>query len=1018
MKKLCAFLVCFVFVGISALQAQNVQITGTVSSAEEGPLPGVSIVVKGTTIGTTTDGSGKYSFSIPANATVLTFSFMGYKTQDVAIEGRRVIDLVLQSDARELEEIIVIGYGVAKKSTFTGSATNVKTEKITGIPVTSIEKALKGNVPGLMSQNNSGQPGSQAAVIIRGIGSINAGTEPLYVIDGVPVLQGNLSQMRSSTATNTTQLYNTLSSLNPADIESITVLKDASATSIYGSRASNGVVLITTKRGKEGKAKVSFSQQTGFSSRANKHFKVLTTPEYLGLELESRLNVAQTTAVTDAFLNSLAVKEATITDLRNFDRYYNEDWMKWAYKDNALTQSWDLSVNGGNDKTQVFASASYFNQEGIVIRSNMERYSLRANITQKVSEKITFGLNSTLSYNRQESPLTTSAFFLSPVAGSVFTPPFNPAKNADGTWHDGPLGTGLIGNSGVNFAANHEYNDFWGKTYRALGTSYLQWEIIPGLVAKTNWGVDFQSLAEYGWDDQRSRGNTAYGVGRASQSQNNALTWTGTNTLSYSKSLLDQHNIDVLVGQEAQSYNLYELYAANETFASFSLRELASGARPTTAWGSQTNYTFLSYFGRANYNFMNKYYFSGSFRRDGSSRFGANNRWANFWSVGTSYRITEEEFMKGISFLNNLQLRASYGTSGNASISNFASLGLYSYDAVYGTLNASRPSQISNPDLTWEKNANYNIGVDVRLFDRVSATVEYYNRKTYDLLLSAPLSSTSGFTSTMKNIGEMVNKGWEVTLEGDALKFNNFVWSLEGNITFNQNKITKLYEGQEIPWGFQRLKEGMPINEFHLFQWAGVNPADGRPMWYDADGNIVFTYAEAGRLFSGNALPKFYGSYGSTISYDSPFGKFALTAQMYFQYGNKVYENNFRILNSDGSFANFNQHVNALNRWQKPGDITDVPMRRFSNTWQGNLQSTRWLLDGSYMRLRNVMLSYTLPKEWVSKVGMGSARIYWQGTNLWNTYYPGYDPEQGVSGDTWFQYPNARTVTFGVDLTF
>lgn len=1010
MKKLSVFIVFFALLALQLANAQTRLIKGTVTSKDDGMgIPGVSVVVEGqTSIGVTTDLDGNYQLNVPQGAKNLLFSFVGMKQVSLPISGA-VINAVMESDKVELDEVVVVGYGTTKRSTFTGAATNVKAEKITAVPVTSVEKALQGAAPGLLSKSNSGQPGSASTVIVRGIGSITAGTTPLYIVDGIPVITGDFSQ--NSTSTDNSSLHNALANISSSDIESVTVLKDASATSIYGARAANGVVLITTKSGKQGKSVIKFSQQTGFSSRANKNFKVLNTAQYMELSIEAWKNQGRDDAYINGQIASLyPVKDATVTDVRDPKRYYDTDWVKQAYKDNAPAQQWEISASGGNEKTNFYTSLSYFAQDGIVIGSNMERYSGRLNVNHKASDKLSLGMSSMFSVTDQGTPLTTSAYYSSPIAGSVFTPPTNPAKNADGTWYDA-----IVGNNGVNFAAVYDYNDVNSRANRSISSFYAQYEFIPGLRFKTATGLDFLNFNELDYDDPRSRGNTAFGIGRATGGSANALNWTNTNTLTYEKSFNEVHNFDIMLGEEATAYTYSSLQASSENFASFNLRQIDSGAKPVTASGSSSEYKFLSYFARANYNYQGKYYLTGSFRRDGSSRFGEDNKYANFYSVGTSWRISEEAFIKdNYAFINNLQLRASYGTTGNSSIGYYASLGLYSFDIAYGTNPGSRPSQIANPDLKWERSKNANIGLDFKVFGRVTGTIEVYHKTTSDLLLNTPLSSTTGFLTTLKNIGEMVNKGIELQLNADLVKVGDFTWAVEGNATVNRNEVTKLYQGLPIGDGFLTIEEGKSLKTFYLKQWAGVNPADGRPMWYDANGAITFDYSLAARDYSGTALPKVYGGLGTSVSYKG----LSLSASFFYQYGNKIYENPFRILQGDGAFANFNQMEAAMDRWQQPGDITDVPIRIHQNSQGGNNASTRWLRDGSFIRLKNVTLSYDLPKSIVSKAKLGSVRLFAQGQNLWTTKYEGMDPEQDNDGDTWFQYPNAKTYTFGLDLTF
>ena len=985
MKKMILLLSLFVFCGTFALQSQTVQITGTVTSAEDGStLPGVAVVVQGTSIGAVTDFEGRYTIDVPAGSEVLVFSFVGMTTLEVPIEGRTVINVEMFPELLAVDEVIVVGYGVTRRSTFTGAASTVSSQKLEQIPVTSFEKALQGNMPGVQITTASGQPGSQSQVRIRGIGSISAGTEPLYIVDGVPIATGDFSQQSSTTSA--------LSHINPNDIESVTVLKDAAATAIYGSRASNGVILITTKRGLEGATQFNFRSQAGFSSRTNADYEVLTGDEFVMLTNEGRANAG--------------------LGPQDFGDYSDFDWLGAAFRDDALTHSYELSATGGTDRTRFFISGSYFNQEGMAIGSELQRASARFNLDHDATDRLTFGLNVGLSHTYQDTPLTDAAYFTSPVTGSFLIPSIYSAYNDDGTYN---MSYPALG--GVNFVANLDYNDHDSWANRAVGSAYAEYKILDNLVFKTNFGLDWLDLLEEFWDDHRAAGNTAFGRGRASASMSKNLIWSTTNTLNWTETFDDMHNVSVLVGQEAQASDYKDFYVASEDFPSFQLRRLASGATPVTTFGTGTGWRLTSWFGQMNYNFDNRYYLSGSLRRDGSSRFGRDNRYANFWSVGASWRISQEAFIAdNLDFVDNLQLRASYGTSGNSSIGNFAALGLYGYGRDYDGRPGSSPAQFENPDLTWEQNINYNIGLDLRVFERINMTAEYYNRTTSDLLLNVPLSSTSGITSQLRNIGEMVNKGWEFSLGADLVDpRGDFNWNVEGNITLNNNEITKLVDGEDIVDGTKIRREGEPFQSFYLERWAGVNPANGMPLWYDEEGELVGSYTQASREIVGNADPMFFGGFTNTFR----FRGFSVSAFFSYVYGNDLFDDTNRIMNSDGAFAGFNQGRSQLERWTEPGQITDTPKRIHGNPTGSNQRSTRNLYDGSYLRLKNLTASYMLPRSVVNRLNIGSARIYLQGQNLLTfTSYPGMDPEQQINGVVWFVYPNAKTMTVGLDISF
>ena len=984
MKKLTIFLAFLLFVSFHALA--QMQISGTVTGAADGlSIPGVSVVVKGNeTIGTTTNIDGKYTLTVPSQAETLILSFVGMTTQEVAINGRSVIDVQMEEEVLQMDEVVVVAYGAQKKASFTGSASVMKTEKLEKKPVTSFEKALQGNISGIQVNAVSGQPGADTEIRIRGTGSINAGNEPLYIIDGVPVISGDLAQTQYTT--------NALSSFNPDDFASITVLKDAAATSIYGSRASNGVILITTKSGEKGKTKIDFSYQSGISTRTNNIFDVMDLDEYKEYRYESLVNGGTPTYAAQAEVDSYG--------------NINTDWIDEVMR-TGKTNKYQLSARGGGEKTQFFVSGGYFDQEGIVIGSYLTRYNTRLNVDHTATDKIKFGSKITASYIDQRNPLGSAAY-ADPVTAMYFIPPSKPVYNEDGSFNQ-------------NIPSNLDYNpvaitaqDYFGnEIFRGLGSAYAQYEIVDGLIFKTNFGMDWFYLKENDYRNPNSpTGDRLNGL--AYFSTRDKYVWTWTNTLHYQKTIAEHHNISVLLGQESQESETMSSLQGAENFPSGQVTTLANAAKETVTSTSLTAYSIASYFASMSYDYLGKYYLSGSFRRDGSSRFGADNKWANFWSTGFAWRISEEDFMN-INVIDNLRLKGSYGTSGNSDIDNFQSRGMYEYGEDYDGQPGSAPYQLENPDLKWEKNTNWNIGFDIGVLNnRVSLTVDYYNRTTSDLLLEVPISKTTGFDVIMQNIGEMQNKGFEFELNTVNLQ-GDFKWFTDFNISFNKNEITKLNNDEDIIDGHYIRRVGEPFHTFWKQEWAGVNPADGTPMWKDSDGNIVDNIGDADFQALHNAHPNFTGGFTNIFEYKG----IELSIFFNFSYGNEIYNNSKRYLLHDGNQGVANASVEILDRWQKPGDIAKVPQIIAGGNNSSNSHSSRYMEDGSYLRLKTMNLAYNIPKKYTDKIKVDNIRLFAQGENLltW-TEFSGLDPEQPIDGQAWFSYPAARTITFGIDIGF
>jgi TonB-linked SusC/RagA family outer membrane protein len=925
--------------------------------------------------------------------------------QEVAIGSRSIINITLESDAITLEESVTIGYMTVKKGTFTGAATVVKSDKLEKLPVASFDQALQGQVPGLQATTGSGQPGADTKMIIRGISSINAGTDPLYIIDGIPVLVGNLTDLALDGYAGQNQVSSSSIGINPNDIETVNVLKDASATSIYGARAANGVIVITTKQGREGKTRFNFSSQAGVSSRTNTGFRMVNRDEWIQLARESYLNSGYTENQFNEYLTRFP------TDANG--EYYNTDWLKEAYRDNALTYQADFSAQGGNEKTHFFFSLGRYSQEGALKWGSVKRTSARINLDHQGAKWLKFGVNATYSNTFQDVPLTTTAYYVNPVAGALNMSPLEPVYNIDGTFRHIP-----IGNNGTNFVEANTYNINEFRTNRLIGSLFAEVTFLKNLKFKTQYGYDLAMIINDSWDDPRTTGSSAFNIGRATRTSDQYLVQNITNTLSYNFTLKDVHNFNLLAGQEATENTDKYVGAVSEGFPGYRLREVVIGSTPVQTSSNKTNARLFSLFGQFTYDYDGKYYLSGSLRRDGSSKFGTNHKYATFWSLGASWNVKREAFLSEYDWLNQLTLRTSYGNSGNSSISDYAAKGLYDYGR-YDSSSGSYPTQIAYDDLKWEVITSSNIGLDFRVLNnRLGGTVEVYYKKTTDMLLNIPISYLLGAGYRTVNVGSMRNEGIEININAIPVKTKDFTWTIDANWSRNMNKVLSLNEGND---GFDSeinsrcwIQVGGDIMAYKLVKYAGVNPADGNQMWYNKNGELVFyrVYDDMAVMGVGSASPKGVGGITNTFNYKG----FTLSAFFYFQYGNKIFDNVAYQYMDDGAALTRGLVATQLDRWQKPGDITVVPKPTRDASTQ---VSTRYLFDGSYIRLRNVTIGYNLPEKLVSKIGLTGLRIYAQGQNLLTiTKYPGQDPEVNYTGTAFYSYPTFKTWTLGLDVKF
>jgi len=1000
MKKILLIFASLLITGGGFLWAQSVQVSGVVTENGQ-PIP-ATVVEKGTTNGVNTDDNGRYTITVSTNATLI-FTSVGYKAQEIAVGGRTTINVSMESDIATLEGAVVTAYGVINKKTFTGAASSVSAEKLENKPVATLDQALQGNVAGMLSSTSSGQPGADSKVLIRGIGSINAGTDPLYVIDGVPITIGDWATAGGGGGYSS--VNSAMSSINPNDIESVTVLKDAAATSIYGSRASNGVILITTKKGKEGKPQFSINLQGGMSGRGSK-LKMLNASQYIELNREAMLNSGYNTAQVAATFNAFP---RTIEG-----KFYDTDWQEdFTYRDDAMTYSIDFSVSGGDAKTKYYASLSNYHQDAIMLWGDLDRKSARVNITHQGADWINFGFNLSYANTVQNTPTTTSAFYTNPAAASLNFSPLEYPYNLDGTYN-----TNMVGNNSVNYVLNNNINDDKTTSDRILGNAFAEIKFLKDFRFRSSYGVDMYFVQDDSYTDARGQGNIYAGVGYAERTHQSMRRWTNTNTISYMKTFNEKHNVNVLVGQEAENFDYDYVLAGASGFASYKLRQVSSGAEPVRTLGSKSSYRLVSFLGNASYDYDGKYFATASFRRDGSSKFSVNNRWASFWSIGGAWDIAKESFLsENAPIFNSLKLRASYGTSGNSDIGYYNSYGLYGFSA-YNGLPTSYPAQAENPDLTWESQALFNVGIDFEILERrLGGTIEYYNRTTDDLLLSVPLSYITGFGSQLRNVGSVRNQGIEITINATPIQTETFTWKVDANWSMNKNKVLNLSGNEEyIDNGDvrARIRPGYDMSEYWLVNFAGVDPATGRETWFDRDGNITFQrdYASMATNNAGTSTPKWQGGLTNTLS---AYG-FDLSCFFFFNYGNMIFDNVAYQYMHDGHNANQNEIVSVMDRWQKPGDISPNPRRLTTTTTQ---VSTRFLYDGSYIRLRNLNLGYTFPKKISDALNLSSLRVFVQGQNLFTiTNYPGQDPEVDFTMNNFYQYPVARTFMAGIDVKF
>ena len=1043
MRKRLVFLLGMV-VACLQLLAQSRTITGRITDAQGNGVPNASVTVKGTNVGTTTTTDGSFSLGIPANARTLVVSSVGFQNQEFTLgPTSNNVAITLGAAERSLDEVVVVAYGQQQRKAVTGAISTVSSEKIQRQQVVSATQALQGLATGVLVINTTGQPGDNPTIRIRGIGSVNASADPLIVVDGIP-FNGNLN------------------TINPNDIESMNVLKDATATSLYGSRAANGVILITTKQGKRGTPQINFYSSYGVSSRAVDEYPYVSPQDYMRLAWEAQRNTAVGLGLSNPgeYATTNLIKGSNglmynpfnvpnpIDTNGNFvagaELLWNTDWTKEVSNENPLRKNIGVNISGGSDNFRYYLSGDYLNQDGYVINSNFERVTARFNGEADLRSWLKVGMNMNVSSSNQNYPDQSGTAFRNAVQwGRIISsiyPLYRRGENgellldaAGNPIFDfgNNLGSGRTVNHNrpaaqlMNAVAIQTLDKNLNDRLQTSMSTYGEIEFTKNLRFRSNFGIDRYVFSSLTYQNP-TLGDAAGAGGRVARARDFTTSWTWNNQLNYQQTF-GEHTVGAMVSSEAYDFKAEALSAGRTGFPLPGLYEIGSGATLETS-SSSTNRTRLeSYLGRLTYNFGNRYFLEGTIRRDGSSRFLPEKRWGTFFAVGGSWAISDENFMQSIGFLDMLKLRANYGEVGNSALTSY-----FPYLSAFGTgwNDLNNPGVVitglGNPNITWEKLGTYNIGLDFAVLkNRLSGSIEYYNKNTFDLIFNRPLPPSGGFPNIDENIGSLKNSGIEITLNSRNVVSRDFNWSTDFNIATLKNEITKLPQ-EFINSGSYRLEVGKSLNEFFIYEWAGVNPENGEPQWYADEvvsgqptGKkiIVNENSQATRYYFGTALPKLTGGLNNSFTYKD----FDLSFLFNFAFGGKVLDTDYIGLMHGMSSVGGQLHTDILNRWQKPGDVTDVPKLSFKNYSYGSA-STRHLFSGDYVRLRNVTIGYTLPGSIIGKQNvLKNFRFYVQADNYFTwtrDAKEGMDPELNLGGQTGQRSSAFKTISAGLNVGF
>ncbi len=1013
MKLLKLLLLAALLLPAQLLLAQTKTVTGKVTDGNGDPVANASITVKGSRIGTISGTDGTFSFAVPEKAKSLIISAIGFESQDVTISGSSVSVSLKPGESRSLDEVVVVGYGTKIKKDLTGNIARIKGSEIANTPVANFTQALQGKAAGVFVEANNGKVGEGVKVRIRGTTSITGSNSPLYVVDGVPINSDPYSG-------------NSLADINFNDIETFDILKDASAAAIFGSRAANGVVIITTKKGKAGKTNMAVNFQYGINKPTG-YRGFLNAREYVDLLREAAINSdhiegidpldpAQYAGSWLEFAERRLTRYSGHSDWRALET--DTDWEKLAFNEDSKTRMVDFSASGGNDRTRFYLSGAYMNQDGILVGNNFKRISARINLDHDATNKLKIGFS--LGLTRSLGNRVSYDNDFSTPMQLVALSPVTPVRDLNGNLYDRPVATyynGLI---------ELENASYLSTIYRNLGSAYLNYKFTKNLVFKTEFGVDLQNQSDDQYFGSRTiNGEATNGYGQFDGYK--AFTYNTNNYFNYTRRA-GKHDLDFTLGMSFQKLSVDESRITGEDFPDDDLQTLASAGRITGGYTQKEDYSILSYFARANYKFDNKYLFAASGRIDGSSVFGVNNRYGFFPSVSAGWIISEENFLSTSKLISFLKVRASYGTSGSDGVANrFASRTTYG-SAKHNNTSGLATSQLGNPDLKWERSKQLDIGLDFGLWNnRLSGEIDYYTRNTDDLFYNVPLPGTTGFASWLVNIGSMKNTGFELVLNSVNVNSKSFKWNTSVNISKMKNEITKLDGDQTIIPGndgryLNSLLVGQPIGVFYGPKFAGADPANGDALYYLPDGKTTTNdYNSAGDFVVGDPNPDWIAGLNNTFSYKG------IELSVLFQgvFGNQIQNGGGGFMSASFDWFD-NQTRDQLNRWQKPGDVSNVPQLRLGYG-NGINASSRYVEDGGYVRLKNITLAYNVPKDVLSKVKLSSARIFITGINLATfTDYTGWDPEVNTDyragnrnqGSDFYAAPQIKSITFGINLGF
>lgn len=937
--------------------------------------------------------------AVGSSAKTLVVSYIGMETQKIAVASN--VKVFLKSNTELLDEVVVTGYGVQRKASFTGAAAVVGEEALAKKNDANFVKVLEGAVPGVQMNNSTSMPGVWGSVYVRGRASLNSGTQPLYVIDGMPV-NSDTDAMSSSD----NNMVDPMASINPADIESITVLKDAAATAIYGSRAANGVIVVTTKKGSEGKFNINLDVKQGFVSMGNNNMN------FANAEQSMKLFADGLTAYQGG--NWQENYDYLADSYFGWDRKTSTDWMD-AITRKGYYQDYNLNAQGRTGNTGYYVSLGYLNTDGLIIGSDMERFSGRLNLDSKF-KWATIGVNTSYSYSTQNGfSLSTSGAMSSPLTAAISSQtPMDPVYDSEGNYNN----INMYNPVALMDEETGELNETKMQTVNL--NPYLQIDFGLGIYAKTTLGVNITDLQQYQyWSALYNPQAMDYnGLGQQYNSRNSVITWN--NVFGWNHKFADKHDVSLMLGQEMQKKSyFYEYYAKSDfPFADSGMRDLTTAGTDQGSEYYKQEARLASYFLDAHYSYADKYYLSGSFRRDGSSVFGANTRWGNFWSVGGKWRMSGEDFLNGNNVITNATLRASYGTVGNQDIDWYAARGFYGAGYNYNQMPGMRPVSISNQELTWEVSKKFDVGFDLSLWHRLNFTFDFYNEITSDALFQVPLSMTTGMSETYQNIGKIRNHGIEFAVNANIIQSKDWTWSAYANLTWNQNEVMKLSTDDPIEYTYQIIEEGRPYTQFKMKEYAGVDSETGKPLWYlnETGEETTSDYNAAAKRYVGDADPDVLGGFGTNLTWKGV--DFGLSFN--YRLGGKVYDSGASFTGFGMAFRTPLEDV-ALNSWTEDNKNAKYPQYIYSDPYKATATSSRFLYSGNFLRISNLTLGYTLPKRWTEKAFIQKLRAYISVDNLYTftaSDFVGYNPETSANGVIAWQYPATRTFIGGIQLTF